>query len=151
MNYSAWWRSKKALASIRCLIINTRANRVAIVCSVITRIFLPYANVGRSPFNLFDKDTCDLFMLWTMLVVPVIVVYYCCYCSIYYLSLFDICSVFHSIILFYSILLFSWFTSKYSIMILDCIPGILIPLPVDITIWQVNKHHTADCTVFVLV
>ncbi len=41
------------------------------------------------------------------------------------------------------------FTSKNSVLILDCIPGILIPL--NNIIKQVNKHHTADCTVFVLV
>jgi hypothetical protein len=46
MNYSAFWRSKKALASIRLLPINIRANRVVIVCSVITRIFYPYASIG---------------------------------------------------------------------------------------------------------
>jgi hypothetical protein len=40
------------------------------------------------------------------------------------------------------------FTSKYSVLILDCIPGILIPLIIIIT--QVNKQHTADCTIFVL-
>jgi hypothetical protein len=32
-------RSKNALASIKCLAIITQANRIAIVCSVITRIF----------------------------------------------------------------------------------------------------------------
>jgi hypothetical protein len=39
--------------------------------------------------------------------------------------------------------------SKYSVLILDCIPGILILL--NIIIKQVNEHLTADCTVFVLV
>jgi hypothetical protein len=33
------WVSKKALVGIRCLTINTQANRVVIVSSVITRIF----------------------------------------------------------------------------------------------------------------
>jgi hypothetical protein len=51
MNYSACWRSKKALVGIRCLTIYTLENRVAIVSSVIARIFLPYASVGRSHLN----------------------------------------------------------------------------------------------------
>jgi hypothetical protein len=46
MNYSACWRSKKALVGIRCLTIITCANRVAIVCSVITNIFEPYGSFG---------------------------------------------------------------------------------------------------------
>ncbi len=60
--------SKKTLIGIRCLTINTRANMVVIVSSVITRIFLTLCNVGQSYFNLFDKDTHDLFMLWIMLI-----------------------------------------------------------------------------------
>ncbi len=47
----------------------------------------------------------------------------------------DFCSIFHLIILFDFISLFSFHVSpvKYSILIVDCIPGISIPLPV--------KHH----------
>jgi hypothetical protein len=41
--------------------INTRSNRVVLFSSVITRIFLTLCNVGRSHFNLFNKDTHDLF------------------------------------------------------------------------------------------
>ncbi len=152
MNDSACWRSKKALASIRCLTINTWVNRIVIVSSIITRIFLPYASVWWSHFNLFSKDTCDYFMLWIMLPLPVIIVYYCYYCLIYYSYFFDFCSVFHSMRLFCSIQFHCsvfMFTSKYSVLILDCIPGISIPL--NIIIKQVNKHHTTDCTVFVLV
>jgi hypothetical protein len=39
MNYSACWRSKKALVSIICHTFTTRANRVVIVCSIIATIF----------------------------------------------------------------------------------------------------------------
>jgi hypothetical protein len=43
----------------------------------------------------------------------------------------------------------SLFIGKYSILIMDCILGISIPL--SIITKGVNKHHTSDCTVFVLV
>jgi hypothetical protein len=66
--------------------------------------------------------------------------------------LFNFCSVFSfdeilcSIGFYYS---FSCLPSKYSVLILDCIPGILIPTTTIIK--RVNRHHTSDCTVFVLV
>jgi hypothetical protein len=41
MNYLACWKSKKALVSTSDVKLNTRANRVAIVCSIITKIFNP--------------------------------------------------------------------------------------------------------------
>jgi hypothetical protein len=46
--------STKALVNIRYLTINTQSNRVAIVSSVITRIFLTLCNAGRSHLNLFQ-------------------------------------------------------------------------------------------------
>jgi hypothetical protein len=57
MNYLGCWRSKKALVSIRCLTINTRANRVAFVCSVITRIFNPMEVLGSHISTLSNKYT----------------------------------------------------------------------------------------------
>jgi hypothetical protein len=85
------WVSKKALVGIRCLTINTRANRVVIVSSVITRIFLTLCNIGWSHFI----STC-LIMLCITLVCQLY--YYCC-CSTYfvvvrliYSSLFIFCS-----------------------------------------------------------
>jgi hypothetical protein len=52
------WVNKKALVAIRCLTINTWANRVVIVSSVITRIFVTLYNVGQSShFNLYNKDS----------------------------------------------------------------------------------------------
>jgi hypothetical protein len=61
MNYSAPWRSIKAVVSIRCLTFNTRANRVAIVCFVIARIFNPMQALGGHISTLSNKDSRDLF------------------------------------------------------------------------------------------
>jgi hypothetical protein len=53
------------------------------------------------------------------------------------------------------IILYVWFKENRfnSILILDCIPGISILLINNCTTssMQVNKHHTAECTDFVLV
>jgi hypothetical protein len=105
MHYSACWRSKKALVSIRCLTINTRANRVAIVYSVIARIFNPMQVLGSHISTLSNKDTCDLFcvvnnarsqLLWCIIVQLLFI-----FCSTFMQCLFD------EIILFDLILLFS--------------------------------------------
>ncbi len=64
----------------------------------------------------------------------------------------DFHAVFYSMRLFCSIRFccsVSSSPSKYSVLILDCIPGISILL--NIIIKQVNTHHASDCTVFVLV
>jgi hypothetical protein len=46
----------------------------------------------------------------------------------------------------------SLFMRKYSVLILDSIPGILIPLYKNHHhLCKSNKHHTSDCTIFVLV
>ncbi len=106
MNYSACWRSKMALASIRCLSINTRANRVAIVCSVITRIFNPMQVLVSHISTLSNKDTCELFYVVNN-----------ARCQLLLLLLFNYCSsfvqlscsaLFDEIILFDSISLFSF-------------------------------------------
>ncbi len=128
---------------------------------------------GRSHFNLFIKDTRELFMLCILCFVPVIyllsllviylillIIHYlfiCARCSLLSFIYFVHCLTFYSFccsILFSSILLLSLFIvhcskEKSLILILDCIPGILI-LRTTLSM-QVNKHHTADCTDFVLV
>ncbi len=102
MNYSACWRSKKALVSIRCLTINTQANRVAIVCSIITWIFNLIQVLGGHISTLSNKDTCD-FCVWIMLVAN----YYCLiYCSSF--VRLSCSALFNEIILFDLILLFSF-------------------------------------------
>jgi hypothetical protein len=153
MNYLSCWRSKKALASIRCLTINIRANRVAIVYSVITRLFLTLCKCWAVTFQPMQIKTLMIHsVLWIMLVAS--------YCCVLLLLLFNLsfifcstfCSVPHSMRLFCSIWFYCsvfMFTSKYLVLILDCIQGISIPF--NIIIKQVNKHHTANCTVFVLV
>ncbi len=153
MNYSACWRSKKALVSIRCHTFNTWAKRVVIVCSVIARIFNPLQVLGSHISTFFKwhswfyfvfvySDRCRL-LLYTIVWFIV---------HLLFDLLFDFCSVLHSMKFFYSIrfyCLVSCSPSKYSVLILDCIPGISIPL--NIIIRQVKRHLTADCTVFVLV
>jgi hypothetical protein len=78
------WVSTKALVGMRSLNINTQGNRVAIVSSIITKIFLTLCNAGWSHFNLSNKDTRDLFMLCIVLVCQLncVLFYYCC--SIYF-------------------------------------------------------------------
>jgi hypothetical protein len=96
------WVSKKALVGRRCLTINTKAKRVVIVSSIITRIFLTLCIVGQSHFNLFNKDTRDLFILCIMLVCQLYRVlllllfnlFCCCLTSLFFFVhlLFDFCS-----------------------------------------------------------
>jgi hypothetical protein len=94
-------KKQKGPSSLKCLIINTRANRVVIVSSVITKIFSLYANVGRSHFNLFNKDTRDLFMLWIMLVAS--------YCCLLLLLLFDYLFILVRLLFSVSFNYFVWF------------------------------------------
>jgi hypothetical protein len=61
MNYLLAGEAKKALISIRCLTINTRANRVAIVCSGIARIFNHMQMTGGHISTLLNKNTHELF------------------------------------------------------------------------------------------
>jgi hypothetical protein len=67
----------KALGNMQYLTINTRSNRVVIISSVITRIFLTLCNSGQSHFNLFKKDTRDLFMLCIVFMCQL-------YCVVFY-------------------------------------------------------------------
>jgi hypothetical protein len=80
----------------------------------------------------FNKDTRDLFMLCIVLMCQLNRVLFC---SIYYwclfiLLLFDFCSSFVHLLFNFCFIKFSLLLivhEKYSILILDCIPGILIP------------------------
>ncbi len=83
----------------------------------------------------FNKDTYDLFMLCIVLVCQLYSVFllllldlFCC-CSIIHSSLFIFWSTFVSFKYFVRFNVHcSLFIGKYSILILDCIPGISIPL-----------------------
>jgi hypothetical protein len=135
MNYSACWRSKKALASTRCHTFNTQANRVVIICSVITRIFNPMKcwTVTFQPLSIDTRDyLCLLIIACSHLLL---FDYYLILCSISFSACFNVHFIVNPV--------------KYSVLILECIPGILIPTTTFIK--RVNKHHTSDCTVFVLV
>ncbi len=58
MNYPACWRGKEALIGKRCLTINTQANRIAIVSSVITRI-LQVLGSHISTHSVWGKLCCS--------------------------------------------------------------------------------------------
>jgi hypothetical protein len=128
MNFSACRVCKEALVAIRCLTINTWANRVA-TSSVITRIFQPYASTGRSHFNLFNRHSCIYVVNNACL--PFISVYYCYYCSIYCLSLFDFCLLFIRLFCWIQLSLFIVHQKKYSILILD--------------VFQVFRSRSSNC------
>ncbi len=122
--------------------------------------------LGRSHFNLFNKDTRELFMLCMLCFVPVIIRYlfiiirylYICACYFHYHSfILFIVRLFHprccSILFLFDSFVSSFIVhcskEKTSIQILDCVPGIMIRHTT--SSMRVNKHHTADCTNFVLV
>jgi hypothetical protein len=154
------WVSTKALVNIRYLTINTQSNRVVIISSVITRIFLTLCNAGRSHLNVFQyRHSWFIFMLCIVLVCQLhYLLFYCCSICFVVVRLF-ICLLFILSSTFVSFDYFvqfnfhcSLFMRKYFILILDCIPGILIPFPViRHHLCRSNKHHASDCTVFVLV
>jgi hypothetical protein len=108
MNYSACWRSKKALVSIRCHTFNTGANRVVIVCSVIARIFKPMQVLGSNSFQPFQKtlmiyfafvnDACCQLILFN--IVKFIVHLLFDFCSIFMQWYFLFDSIFCSIFMF---------------------------------------------------
>ncbi len=115
---------------------NAQANRVVIVSFVIARIFHPMPVLDGHILTL-SNDTHDLFILINNCLLPVIVIgYYLIHCSF-----FIQCIVFINNFIVHPV--------KYSFLILECIPGISIPTTTFIK--RVNKHHTSDCTVFVLV
>jgi hypothetical protein len=114
------------------LTINTRSNRVEIISSVITRIFLSSVQCLDGHISTyFNKDTCDLFMLCMVLM-----------CQLYRAVFIIVVRLFCSLFNFYSSfvqLLFSFvfdsFTFHRSMFVVqkkifnsdpDCIPGISI-------------------------
>jgi hypothetical protein len=128
----------------------------------------------RSHFNLFNKDSRDLFMLCIVFMCQlyrvlfiIVVQFHCCslFCVLFDFSVHSFVQLlfsFESLLFIYS--LFHCTKEKDSILILDSIPGISILLHVkylstivpavqeipSLSI-QVNKHHTSGCTDFVLV
>jgi hypothetical protein len=165
MRHQCWWgllwifkrllvsllrRQRSPRLNVWFLIVNIWVNRVGIVSSVITKIFNPskYCTVTTQPL-LND----------TLLISACIV-----YCQF---SLFDICSTFvrFSVFVWFSAFVrFSIFVqlsafvrfgsfvlySNYSVYFLSwywkCISGILIPFYNNQQ--AINKHHTADSTIF---
>ncbi len=112
---------------IRFLIFNIQANRVAIVSSVITKIFNPSKYWTVTIQLLFERHSFDQWLYCLLLVFIV-----------RFSALFDL------------VLLFQ--CSNYSVYVLSwswkCIPGISIPLYTNHQ--AINKHHTADSVIFCL-
>ncbi len=118
------------------LMVNIKANRVAIVSFVITKIFT-LASIGQSQFNFFWMT-----LFWSVLVL--------------FITSFS-CSIFvqfHAFVVLFDSVLFVRFGSlvqysNYSEYFLSwpckCIPGISIPL---YTNQQAVNKHTADITIF---
>jgi hypothetical protein len=136
MNYSAFWSSKEVLISTSDdTRLPFRQNRVAMVSSIITKIFNP-SKRWTVTIQLLLNDTLFLSVL----------VIVCCQ-----LLLFNP----HSVILFNSVLLFKSISfvqySNYSVNVQfwywKCIPGISIRKH---QTSAVNKHHTPDSTIFCL-
>ncbi len=97
----------------------------------------------------FNKDTLDLFMLCIVLMCQLyrVVFYYCCsillVLFIYFVRCstfpFIVCSTFVSFDSFaFNLFIVHCLKRKYSVLILDCIPGILILL-------YKNYHHHHLC------
>jgi hypothetical protein len=140
------------------LTINARSNRVVVISSVITRIFFNSVQCLDSHFSAyFNKDTHDLFMLCIMLVCQLyrvdLLLFFDLFCSLFdfYSSfvhlLFDFC--FHSIILLFIVQRkrFNSDPGLYS----RYFDSIVREVPVHHHLCKSNKHHTLDCTDFVLV
>ncbi len=120
------WVSTKALGNKRYLTNNTRSNRVVIISSVITRIVFNSVQFWMVTFKPFSKKTLMIYLCCTQ-----------CSCASYIVQyfitvvrfLFVLCSTFVSFNSCSILLLqYSLFKEKDSILILDCIPGILIQL-----------------------
>ncbi len=86
------WVSTKALVGLRCLTINNQANRVAIVSSVITRIFFTLCNAGRSHFNLYQYRHSRFIYLVHSIRLPVI----SCIILLLLFNLLYCCLIIHS-------------------------------------------------------
>jgi hypothetical protein len=118
-------KQKGSCWHIRCDTFNTWANRVAVICSVITKIF--------NPMQMLDSHISTFFNwhLWLFVLVH--------RCP----------SPVTAIRLLFN-LLFYCAVPSFIFWFWNCIPGISILLNINHH-QAVNKHHTADCTVFVLV
>jgi uncharacterized membrane protein len=131
--------STETLSSLDYLTFNTRSNRVAIISSVITKIFLTLCNTETVTFQPVSIKTLMIYIYiyCAYVLVPVI-----CYSLFIYLcSLFIICcsfifvhcSTIYFIIVYFhfsSILCFiCWLKEKRTILILNLCSGISIPLP----------------------
>ncbi len=143
--------------------INTQSNRVVIISSEITRIFFNSMWCLDSHISTyFNEDTCDLFMLCIVLMcqlhrVDFIIV--ARFCSLFDLS-FVFCSTFVFIGFFWFLLFivqrekiqfWSWIVFQVFRSHCTWSTGSTIVQEVPLSSMQVNKHHTSDCTDFVLV
>jgi hypothetical protein len=119
-------KTKKLSQDIWFLTNNIQANRVAIVSSIITKIF-NLASIGRSRFNLSFN------IQWFSV------------CFVRYQLLFDCCL--SCFILFdFIVQLFMFDNSVYfSVLILELYSRYFDPL--NNNHLAVNKHHTADSTI----
>jgi hypothetical protein len=115
------------------LTVNTRSNRVVIISSITARIFFNSVQCLDGHISTyFNKDTCDLFMLCIVLmcqlhrVVFIIVVSLFCLLFDFPIHLlFDFCFI---RFFCFSLFIVCCSKEKYSILTLDCIPGISILL-----------------------
>ncbi len=145
------WVSTKALGNMRYLTVNTRSNRVAIISSVITRIFFNSVQFWMVTFQPISIKTLVIYLFLCkvfMCQLNHVVFYYCC----------SIILLLFNFIQFFSIqfhCLKKWFMRK----IFNSDPGlysryfdpIVHEVPVHHNLCKSNKHHTSDCTFFVLV
>ncbi len=119
--FSLLEKQKGSQWHIRCHTFNTRANRVVIVCSEITKIFNPMQMLVT-----FQPVLMTL-VIYFVLVNNVPVASYLLFASLFDL-LFDFYSVLYLMqvfVRFNFIVQFSCSHSKYSVLSLECIPGIM--------------------------
>jgi hypothetical protein len=151
------------------LTINTQSNRVVIISTVITRIFLTLYNAGTVTFQPVSRKTlvnylccsfCALCQLNRYLFIVIHYLFIRALCSLLSLIYFVHCSTLLFILLFDSAssillpLLFIVHCFKKEKFNSDpgLCSGISIPsFQYATSSIQVNKHHTADSTDFALV
>ncbi len=110
-------------------------NRVAVVNSVITKIFNPckYWTVTIQPFVKTLNPSVSVLFVTSLL--------------------FNFCSL--CFLLFDSVLLFNYSMCDFSVYFLfwywNCIPGISIPYFINKNHPTINEHHKSDSAIFVLV
>ncbi len=143
MNFSACWRSKEVLlCTFDFTHLTFRQNRVAIVSSVISTIFNP-SKFWPITIQLSLNDT--LFISACYYLLPVT------YCSTFVFSVPFFDSVFIRCNALFEFDCFSQ-CPNYFVYVQSwswkCVPGISIHLNTHHQ--TVNKHHTADSTIFCL-